>query len=32
MSATEQTPTLHLDATITSFLERLAAQGGPPIT
>src|SRR5690242_2330428 len=31
MSATEQTPTPHLDATISRFLEQVAAQGGPPI-
>ena len=32
MSTTEQTPTPNVDATINSFLEHLAAQGGPPIS
>jgi acetyl esterase len=31
MSSTEQTSTQNVDATINSFLEQLAAQGGPPI-
>ncbi len=31
MSSTEQTPTPNVDPTINSFLEHLAAQGGPPI-